>query len=179
MSDIHEFRVGGLNPQLAPISSTSEARYADSVNTVLLGGMLASYSLVSPGVPTAVLLAMTLTQGFFSSLQFTCMNSLVYADVPDEAASRAGSIASTAQQLSLSFGVATGSMLAAWFVGAQMHPPPEVLVPALHRAYLVVGVLTALSSFTFWGLKSNDGDNVSNRRAREMGRMQDPPANAG
>lgn len=138
------------------------------VNTVLLGGMLASYSLVSPGVPTAVLLAMTLTQGFFSSLQFTCMNSLVYADVPDEAASRAGSIASTAQQLSLSFGVATGSLLAAWFVGAELHPPPEVLVPALHRAYLAVGVLTALSSFTFWGLRSNDGDNVSNRRRRDL-----------
>ncbi len=138
------------------------------VNTVLLGGMLASYSLVSPGVPTAVLLAMTLTQGFFSSLQFTCMNSLVYADVPDEAASRAGSIASTGQQLSLSFGVATGSMLAAWFVGTELHPPPEILVPALHRAYLTVGVLTALSSFTFWGLRPHDGDNVSNRRRRDM-----------
>ena len=43
----------------------------------------------------------------------------------------------------------------------------------------VVGVLTALSSFTFWGLKSNDGDNVSNRRARETRRMQDPPVNVG
>ena len=77
-------------------------------------------------------------------------------------------IASTGQQLSLSFGVATGSMLAAWFVGAELRPPPDVLVPALHRAYLAVGVLTALSSFTFWGLRPHDGDNVSNRRRRDM-----------
>ena len=139
------------------------------VNTVLLGGMLASYSLVSPGVPTAVLVVMTLAQGFFSSLQFTCMNSLVYADLPDEAASRAGSIASTAQQLSLSFGVAAGSLLAAWFVGRELHPPPEVLVPALHRAYLAVGALTALSSLTFWSLKPHDGDNVSNRLRHRLG----------
>lgn len=145
------------------------------VNTVLLGCILASYSLVAPGVPTALLLAMTLTQGFFSSLQFTCMNSLVYADLPDESASRAGSIASTAQQLSLSFGVATGSLLAAWFVGENLHPPPEVLVPALHRAYLVVGAITALSSLTFWGLRAHDGDNVSNRRAREIRRAEEPP----
>lgn len=138
------------------------------VNTVLLGTLLAGYSLVSPGVPTGVLLAMTLAQGFFSSLQFTCMNSLVYADVPDARASRAGSIASTGQQLSLSFGVATGSLLAAWFVGSELQPAPEVLVPALHRAYLVVGGLTVLSSFTFWGLRPNDGDNVSNRRRRDM-----------
>lgn len=148
------------------------------VNTVMLGSMLACYSLVSPGTPTALLLVMTLAQGFFSSLQFTCMNSLVYADVPDEAASRAGSIASTAQQLSLSFGVAMGSLLAAWFVGTELHPPPNVLIPALQRAYLAVGVLTALSSFTFWGLRPHDGDNVSNRRAREVRRMQDPPVSA-
>lgn len=142
------------------------------VNTVLLGAMLASYAFVAPGTPTIVLLAMTLAQGFFSSLQFTCMNSLVYADVPDGAASRAGSIASTAQQLSLSFGVAAGSMLAAWFVGAspELRPAPEVLVPALHRAYLLVGAITALSSLTFWGLRPNDGDNVSNRRRRDKGR---------
>lgn len=138
------------------------------VNTVLLGAILASYALVSPGLPTAVLLAMTLTQGFVASLQFTCMNSLVYADLPDEAASRAGSIASTAQQLSLSVGVATGSLLEAWFVGENLHPPPEGLVPALHRAYLVVGALTALSSLTFWGLRPHDGDNVSNRRRRDL-----------
>lgn len=133
------------------------------VNTVALGAMLASYSLVAPGAPTALLLAMTLTQGFLSSLQFTCMNSLVYADVSDEAASRAGAIASTAQQLSLSFGVATGSMLAAWFVGEMLHPPPEVLVPALHRAFLAVGAVTALSALVFRGLRPTDGDNVSNR----------------
>lgn len=68
---------------------------------------------------------------------------------------------------------------AAGLVGAQTHPPSEVLVPALHRAYLTVGVLTAFSSFTFWGLRPHDGDIVSNRRAWETRRMQDTPASAG
>lgn len=135
------------------------------INTVLLGLTLSTYSLVGPGTPIGLIIALTFTQGFFSSLQFTCMNSLVFADVPDTAATRAGSVSSTAQQLSLSFGVATGSMLAAWFLGGVAHPEPEVLIPALHRAFLVVGGLTILSSLTFWTLRQTDGDNVSNRRA--------------
>ena len=135
------------------------------VNTVALGCTLATYALVGPGTPVAAILGLTLLQGCFSSLQFTCMNTLVFADVADADATRAGSISSTAQQLSLSFGVAAGSMLAAWFLGGAEHPGAEVLVPALHRAFLVAGGLTVLSSLTFWGLAPTDGDNVSNRRA--------------
>jgi EmrB/QacA subfamily drug resistance transporter len=148
------------------------------VNTVLLGATLASYSLVVPGTPLPAILALTFSQGFFASLQFTCMNSLVYADVSDEAASRAGSIASTAQQLSLSFGVATGSLVAAWFLGNVAHPSPEVLVPALHRAFLAVGALTVLSSLTFWDLRPNDGDNISNRLPRAAEPMAAGPEHA-
>lgn len=139
------------------------------VNTVLLGLTLGCYAFIAPGTPVWLILPLVFAQGFFSSLQFTCMNTLVFADVSDEAATRAGSISSTAQQLSLSFGVATGSMLAGWFLGGVEHPTAELLVPALHRAFIVVGGLTVLSSLTFWGLRPTDGDNVSNRRVRRDG----------
>ena len=36
-------------------------------------------------------------------------------------------------------------------------------IPALHKAYVTMGVLTVLSSLVFWNLRNNDGDNVSNR----------------
>lgn len=144
------------------------------VNTVLLGLTLATFSLVGLGTPVGLILGLTFMQGFFSSLQFTCMNTLVFADVSDTAATRAGSVSSTAQQLSLSFGVAKGSMLAGWFLGGVAHPEPEVLIPALHRAFLVVGGLTILSSLTFWGLRPTDGDNVSNRRVRRIERTEEP-----
>jgi MFS family permease len=144
------------------------------VNTVLLGLTLSTFSLVVPGTTVGFMIGLAFMQGFFSSLQFTCMNSLVFADVSDTAATRAGSVSSTAQQLSLSFGVATGSMLAGWFLGGVAHPGPEVLIPALHRAFLVVGGLTILSSLTFWGLRPTDGDNVSNRRVRRIERTEEP-----
>ena len=46
--------------------------------------------------------------GFFTSLQYTSMNTLVYADITEEQTSSASSIASTMQQMSISFGVAVG-----------------------------------------------------------------------
>ncbi len=43
--------------------------------------------------------------GFFRSLQFTCVSTIAYADVSAAVMSRATSLASMAQQLSVSFGV--------------------------------------------------------------------------
>jgi MFS family permease len=76
------------------------------VNTVMMGACIATFALVGPGTPVYAIVGLSLLQGLASSTQFTSMNSLVYADVSDAEASRAGSIASTAQQLALSFGVA-------------------------------------------------------------------------
>ncbi len=133
-------------------------------NTVMVGLTMTIFSLVSPGTPTWAIVALTFTQGFFSSLQFTSMNTLVYADVPDREASMATSIASTAQMMALSFGVAFASLVAAWFVGGTPDATNTNLMPALHKAFLVLGGLTILSSLSFWRLHPHDGDNVSNRQ---------------
>jgi MFS family permease len=110
-----------------------------------------------------LILGLSLAQGFFASLQFTAMNSLVYADIDDRDASKAGSIASTAQQLSLSFGVAIGSLTAAWFLGDVDQTLPAQTIPALHQAFFALGAITIVSSLTFAGLHATDGNNISNR----------------
>jgi hypothetical protein len=90
----------------------------------------------------------------------------VYADIEDRDASKASSISSTAQQLALSFGVASGSLLAARFLGNVDQTDPVQTIPALHKAFLALGSITVVASLTFWGLQANDGNNVSNRRPR-------------
>lgn len=134
------------------------------VNTVLLGVTITIFTRIGPGTPVPCILLLSFAQGFFSSLQFTSMNTLIYADVNNHDASKASSIASTAQQLSLSFGVALASLLAAWFLGHVDQTDPVQTVPALHKAFLVMGTLTLLSSLSFWKLRGDDGNNVSNRR---------------
>jgi EmrB/QacA subfamily drug resistance transporter len=135
-------------------------------NTVLLGVALSAFAFVGPAMPVWCILPMSFVLGFLSSLQFTSMNTLVYADVDDREASQAGSIASTAQQMSLSFGVAFGALLAAWYLGGVDQSIAAQTIPALHKAFLTMGALTVLSSLTFWTLRSSDGNNVSNRAVR-------------
>jgi EmrB/QacA subfamily drug resistance transporter len=131
------------------------------VNTVLLGVNIALFTLIGPGTSIWLILPLSFMQGFFSSLQFTSMNTLIFADVDDRDASKASSLASTGQQMSASFGVAIASMLTVFFIGGLDQTNPLVTVPALHHVFLTMGILTMLSSFTFWNLKSSDGDNVS------------------
>ncbi|MDB6093802.1 MAG: drug resistance transporter, EmrB/QacA subfamily [Verrucomicrobia bacterium] len=135
-------------------------------NTVLLGLTITAFTRVGPGTPLAGILVLSLVQGFFSSLQFTSMNSLVYADVNDRDASKASSISSTGQQMSLCFGVAFASLLTAWFLGHVDQTVAAETIPALHKAYLVMGLLTITSSLVFIGLHNDDGNNVSNRAAQ-------------
>jgi EmrB/QacA subfamily drug resistance transporter len=135
-------------------------------NTVLLGCTIIVFTRIGPGTPLWAIILLSFTQGFFSSLQYTSMNSLVFADIPDSDASKASSVSATGQQMSISFGVAFASLLAGWFLGHVDQTDAAQTVPALHKAYLTMGLLTIVSSATFWGLRRNDGNNVSNRITR-------------
>jgi len=135
-------------------------------NTVLLGVIIGCFGLVGPGTPIMCILGLSFGLGFIASLQFTSMNTLVYADVDDQHASQAGSIASTGQQMSLSFGVACGGMLAAWYLGNVDQTIAVQTIPALHKAFLTMAGITIVSALTFRTLQSADGNNVSNRVVR-------------
>jgi EmrB/QacA subfamily drug resistance transporter len=134
------------------------------VNTVTMGLLIMMFGFVGPATPVGAILLLSFAQGFASSIQFTSMNSLVYADVTDAEASRASSIASTAQQLALSFGVAFGSVSAQWFLRDVPQSNHPAFITALHHAFTVLGLMTILASASFAGLKPADGSNVSRHR---------------
>jgi Na+/melibiose symporter-like transporter len=130
-------------------------------NTLLLGCTIGAFASVGPSCPIWIIVALGFAQGFFSSLQFTSANTLAYADLDDHDVSRAGSIASSAQQLSLSLGVAIASLIVAWFLARGHERDPAEVVRAIHRAVLVLGGLTLASSAVFAELRPGDGTNVS------------------
>jgi EmrB/QacA subfamily drug resistance transporter len=132
-------------------------------NTVLIGATIMLFSFVQPGTPVWLILGISLLQGSFSALQFTSMNTLAYADTTDAQASDASTIASTAQQLSISIGVACASLVTGWFLGGIEHAASLEFVTALHHAFLTLGAVTIFSSLAFLGLQSHDGNSVSNR----------------
>src|SRR5262249_40119271 len=87
------------------------------VNSVMIGGLICPFALVHCGTPLVFIVALSLLLGFFNSLQFTSMNSMAYADVEERDSSMASTIASSMQQLSMSFGLACGSLIAGWYLG--------------------------------------------------------------
>jgi EmrB/QacA subfamily drug resistance transporter len=133
-------------------------------NTILLGFLILLFATIGPHTPVVVICAQALAFGFFSSLQYTSMNTLVYADVDEGDASMASTIASTMQQMSMSFGVAAASLITAVFIPNRFRPDPAQLVHGIHLAFLVLGGLTILSALVFAELRGGDGDSVSQHK---------------
>jgi EmrB/QacA subfamily drug resistance transporter len=133
-------------------------------NTVILGLQIALFSTIGVGTPFWLMAAQTFGFGFFSSLQYTSMNTLVYADVTESQTSAASSIASTMQQMAISFGVATASLVAAFFIPDRFRSSAPQMIHGIHLAFLFLGGLTILSTIVFRGLKTSDGEAVSQHK---------------
>jgi Na+/melibiose symporter-like transporter len=132
-----------------------------AVNTVMIGLTIGLFSLVDVGTSLVVVVLLGLAQGFFNSLQFSSMNSMAYADIDASKSSMASTIASTLQQMSMSFGLAFGSMVTGWYLGDLPQSDRMALTSALHHAFVTLGALTILSSLAFWTLRPGDGESVS------------------
>lgn len=134
-------------------------------NTVIIGLLILLFATIGAATPVWVIVLQAFCYGFFTSLQYTSMNTLVYADVTDEATSSASTIASTMQQMSMSFGVASASLATAFFIPDRFHSRPPEMIHGIHQAFLVLGLLTVLSTLIFTELKSGDGESVSQHKA--------------
>ena len=92
-------------------------------NTVILGLLLLLFATIGLRTPVWVIVLQAFCYGAFTSLQYTSMNTLVYADISEEQTSNASSIASTVQQMSISFGVAAAGLTTAFFVPQRSSQP--------------------------------------------------------
>jgi MFS family permease len=130
-------------------------------NAVMVGLMTMALALVRADTSHWLLMSGLLAFGFFRSLQFTCMNTLAYADLTDTNVSKGSSISSVGQQLSQSFGVALGATILAVLTGDAHAPDIRDFVPA----FIAMGLLPLISISFFWRLSPSDGDQVSGHRA--------------
>jgi EmrB/QacA subfamily drug resistance transporter len=130
-------------------------------NTMILGLLIILFATIGVGTPVWLIVVQVFVYGFFTSMQYTSMNTLVYADVTEEQASSASTIASTMQQMAISFGVATASLATALFIPDRFHTTAPEMIHGIHQAFLVLGGWTILSAIVFRELKTDDGNTVS------------------
>jgi EmrB/QacA subfamily drug resistance transporter len=118
-------------------------------NTVILGLLLMLFATVGLSTPFWVIVLQAFCYGAFTSLQYTSMNTLVYADIDEDKTSGASSIASTIQQMSISFGVAAAGLTTAFFIPDRLGSSPGEMIQGIHEAFLVLGGFTILSTIVF------------------------------
>ena len=138
-------------------------------NTIIVGILMMVFAAIGLRTPIWVIVSLAFGYGAFSSLQYTSMNTLAYADTTEIEASNASSIASTTQQMAISFGVAIAGLTTAFFLPGTTHANPLAVVRGLHKAFLLLGALTILSTFVFRSLQAGDGDDVARHKAIHSG----------
>jgi MFS family permease len=138
-------------------------------NTLILGALLALFATIGLHTPVWVIVLLAFFYGAFTSLQYTSMNTLVYADTTEEQTSNASSIASTMQQMSISFGVAIAGLATAFFVPSSPHTNLLEMIHGIHKALFVLGGLTIVSTIVFRSLKNGDGDTVNQQKVFHPG----------
>ncbi len=138
-------------------------------NTIVLGFLLMSFATIGIGTAVWVIVLQAFCYGAFTSLQYTSMNTLVYADILEETASNASSIASTMQQMSVSFSVAAAGLVTAFFIPASALSNAGEMIHGLHEAFLILGGFTVLSTLVFSRLKKGDGETEIHQKDLHLG----------
>ena len=138
-------------------------------NTILIGLLIMSFAAIGLHTTIVEIVGLAFLYGGFTSLQYTSMNTLVFADVDEEEASAASSIASTMQQMAISFGVAIAGLATAFFLPERAYAVPALFIHGTHKAFLCLGLLTIVSTLVFRTLRSDDGSVVSQHKVLQTG----------
>ncbi len=131
------------------------------LNAFIAGGFVALPAAFTPATPIVLITVLLLIGGFFRSLQFTSINALNFADVPPARMSRATTLTSVAQQLSLSVGISIGAIT---LETTQRLNGGVIDAGSFTPAFLLVGILTTSSVIPFLLLSRDAGDEMSGRK---------------
>ncbi len=137
------------------------------VNALISASSIAVLGLFAPQTPRIYLILVLLIGGAFRVLQFSSLNSICYAEVPEHDVSSATSLFSTVQQLSVGIGVTVGALFLQASSYLQHHG--HIVAADFWPAFLAVGVLSAFSAISALSLLPSDGAEMAGRgRARSV-----------
>lgn len=127
-------------------------------NAAISAVATAALGIFTTGTPTSALWILVLVSGFFSALQFTTLNTMIYADIDSPDVGAATSLGSVVQQVSLGLGVALGDIslqVSRAILGRTHLEPADFLF-----AFLVAGLLSLGSIRMIRPLPRNAADSM-------------------
>ncbi len=131
-------------------------------DAVISAAFLAACATFTAATPVVVMAAVLVTGGFFRSLQFTCINTIAYAEVDARRMSRATSMMSVAQQLAISTGVAVGALIVESTL--RWKGTTAITGDDFTPAFLIVAAISAASAIIFAQLPADAGAEMSGHR---------------
>jgi len=128
------------------------------LNTFIIGILICCLAI--PNIHTSIFwyLPIICLMGFFNTIQFTSMNSISIADLRPYHTSSGNSLISVNQQLAIGFGISFGLIVLKLFENSPIIKGQ--IVEAFRYTFIVMGLITMLSSLVFMRLESKDGENM-------------------
>ncbi|QND71668.1 MFS transporter [Tardiphaga robiniae] len=156
----------GMKTLAARIIRAFGFRNVMTVNAVVSSVFLAACALFTVTTPLMLILIILVVGGFFRSLEFTAINTVAYAEVETAQMSRATTLVSVNQQLSISAGVAIGAFSVESTM--LMRGMTELSAADFAPAFLVVSVISAASAWFFWQMPDDAGHEISGRKVIDI-----------
>ena len=121
-------------------------------NTLLLGALIASFALMTPGQPLALRVLQMAVFGAVNSMQFTAMNAVTLKDLEPSRAASGNSLFSMVQMLGMSLGVTCAAALLHTLADWLDTGGGADALPAFRGAFVAIGLMTMASAAIFWQL---------------------------
>ncbi|EHO08833.1 multidrug transporter subunit MdtD [Myroides odoratimimus] len=133
-------------------------------NTVLTGLLISCFFFITPTTPYWVIILLMIGNGAFNAIQFTSMNTISLADLDQDTSSEGNSLLSVTQQLAVSLGISLSAMVLMLFQNSQIAESGDK-IGVFRYTFLVMGLITILSSLVFTNLSKDAGSSMSGARS--------------
>ena len=138
------------------------------VNGIVTAASMALCALLSPATATVIIISILFFHGASRSMEFTCMTTLAYAEIPPERMSRANGFLSAVMQLSMGMGVAIGAITLRLIAHARGHSAGAPQLRDFHLAMLLMAFVALGPVFDSLGLPPDAGATTSGHRQPEL-----------
>ncbi|WP_047491784.1 MFS transporter [Terriglobus sp. TAA 43] len=133
---------------------------------LIVNGILTALSMVvcaflSPSTPVVLLLLVLFVHGACRSMEFTCLTTLAYSEIPPERMSRANGFLSAIMQLSVGMGVAVGAVTLRSVAHARGHSAATPHLADFRWAILLMSIVALGPVFDSLALPHDAGADTS------------------
>ena len=157
------------NLAMKPMTTPILRRFPFRVTMLVNGGLNALFifacALLSPATPAPVIVALLFASGLTRSMQFTAINTLAFAEVPEDWMSGANTLFNMVQQLGMAMGIALGAVALriAGLLGSGS-VPGAIPIGHFHTAFMIVGAIALLEVLDAFSLDPAAGESVRQRK---------------